>query len=69
MKLKREYKEGTSISFKWYDNWRDEMVNPNNFKVLDGIIETNTALDEVIVFNRHENNYYAVPTAYIIKSF
>ena len=69
MKLKREYKEGTLISFKWYDNWRDEMVNPNNFRVLEGIIETNTVLDEVIVFNGHENKYYAVPTACIIKSF
>ena len=69
MKLKREYKKGILITFKWYDNWRDMIVTPDNFTVLEGIIESNTALDEVIVFNGHENKYYAVPTANIIKSF
>ena len=67
MRLKREYKKGTFVKFKWYDNWRDEFDRQDNFKIGEGRIECNTCMDEVIVFNGHENKWYAVSTEDIIK--
>jgi hypothetical protein len=67
--IKHDFKVGTSIQFKWYDDWRDEFENPNNFKVLEGTIDSNTALDEVIVYNEHEKMFYAVGNEYILKVF
>ena len=70
MKLKRDYKKGTLISFKWYyHDYRDQYENPSRYIVLDGIVEDNTVLNEVIVYNGHENNWYAVPTENIIKEY
>ena len=70
MRLKRDYKEGTFVKFKWYDNWRDEFENPNNFKVIEGHIEVNEyAFNEVIVHDGHENKFYAVPCENIVKEF
>ena len=70
MTLKRDYKIGTLISFKWYDNWRDQFNNPNNFRIIDGIIDGNySILNQLIVFNGHENNWYSVPTENIIKEY
>ena len=67
MKLRRDYKEGTKVLFKWYDNWRDEIENPNNFRVIEGYVQENTALNEVIIYDDKENNVYAVPCEHIIK--
>ena len=69
MKLKRDFKVGTPIQFKWYDSWMDEVENPDNFKVLEGTIDSNTALDEVIVYNEYEKMFYAVRNEYILKEF
>ena len=69
MKLKRDFKVGTSIQFKWYDNWKDELENPTNFKVLKGTVDSNTAMDEVIVYNEHDRMFYAVRNEYILKEF
>lgn len=69
MKLKRDFKVGTHIQFKWYDSWMDEVENLDNFKVLEGTIDSNTALDEVIVYNEYEKMFYAVRNEYILKEF
>lgn len=69
MRLKREYKIGTPIYFKWYYDWKDEYENPNNFEIKEGVVDSNTFLNDVIVFNRKENNYYSVPTENIVKEF
>ena len=69
MRLKREYKIGISIQFKWYNRWQDEYENPNNFEIKEGVVDSNTFLNDVIVFNRKENNYYSVPTENIVKEF
>lgn len=69
MRLKREYKQGTFIKVKWYDRWQDEYEKPNNFRIAEGCVESNTCMNEVIVYNGHENNWYAVPTENIIQEF
>ena len=69
MRLKREYKEGTFVKFKWYDNWRDEFTNSDNFRFVEGRVQENTFLNEVIVYNGHENKFYAVPCENIVKEF
>ena len=69
MKLKREYKEGTFVKFKWYDRWQDEYERLDNFRITEGRVQSNTYLNEVIVYNGHENNWYAVPTENIIEEF
>lgn len=69
MRLKREYKIGTPIQFKWYDSWNDKVENPDNFKVLEGTIDSNTALDEVIVYSEHEKMFFIVKNEYILKEF
>ncbi len=69
MKLKRDFKVGTSIQFKWYDNWMDEVENLDKFKVLEGTVDSNTAMDEVIVYNEHDRMFYAVRNEYILKEF
>ena len=69
MKLKRDYKSGTLLQFKWYDNWKDEFENPDNFRVLEGTVESNTVMDEVIVFNKHDKMFYGVRNEYILKEF
>ena len=33
MRLKRDYKIGALLRFKWYDNWRDEFERPENFRI------------------------------------
>ena len=69
MRLKREYKIGISIQFKWYNRWQDEYENPNNFEIKEGVVDSNTFLNDVIVFNRKENKYYSVQTENIVKEF
>ena len=69
MRLKRDYKIGTLISFKWYDNREDEYNNPNNFRTVEGFVEENLFLNAVIVYNGHENKWYGVPTENIIKEY
>ena len=69
MRLQRTYKKGTLIKFKWYDNYRDQLDNPSNFRVIEGIVQENTFLNDVIVFNRKENKYYSVQTENIVKEF
>ena len=69
MRLKREYKAGTLVKFKWYDRWQDEFERPDNFRITEGCVKSNTFMDEIIVYNGHENNWYAVPTENIIKEF
>ena len=69
MRLKRDYKIGTLIKFKWYDNWRDEYENPDNFRVEEGIVQDNTYLDDVIVYNGHNETTYAVPNHNILRVF
>jgi hypothetical protein len=69
MKLQRTYKKGTLIKFKWYDNYRDHLFNPSNFRVIEGIVQENTFLNEVIVYNGHDDITYCVNTDEIIESF
>ena len=69
MKLKRDYKIGTVLQFKWYDNWRDEYEKPNNFRIVEGVVDTNEFFNEVIVYNRHEQKFYAVRNEDILKEF
>lgn len=69
MKLKRDYKIGTLLKFKWYDNWRDEFVRPENFRIIEGVVDSNTFMNEVIVYNGHENKLYAVRNERILKEF
>ena len=57
MRLKRDYKIGTLLRFKWYDNWRDEFERPDNFRVIEGTVDSNTFMDEVIVYNGHEQKF------------
>ena len=60
MRLKREYKIGTPIKFKWYYN-DDRYQNPNaQFVVKEGHVDSNTALNEVIVHVPQEDAYYCV---------
>jgi hypothetical protein len=69
MRLKRDYKIGTLLRFKWYDNWRDEFERPDKFRIIEGMVDSNTFMDEVIVYNGHEEKYYAVRNEYILKEF
>lgn len=60
MKLKREYKVGTPIRFKWYYNG-DQFTNPNpSYVIKDGCVDSNTCLDDVIIYNQEEDMYYCV---------
>lgn len=72
MKLLIDYKKGTLVTFKWYERWQDAFFNTNNFRIIEGIIEESTMLDglyNLIVYNGHENKYYAVRSEDIIKVF
>lgn len=70
MRLRRDYKKGAKVLFKWYDNWRDEFENPNNFKVIEGHVESyECTFNDVIVHDGHENKFYAVHCENIIKEF
>ena len=60
MRLQRTIKEGTAIKFKWYDNYRDYWENKDNFRVVEGIVQENTFMNEVIVYNEQENITYCV---------
>ena len=60
MRLQRTFKEGTPIKFKWYDNYRDYWENKDNFRVVEGIVQENTFMNEVIVYNEQENTTYCV---------
>lgn len=69
MRLKRDYKIGELLRFKWYDNWRDEFERPENFRIIEGMVDSNTFMDEVIVYNGHEQKFYAVRNEHILKEF
>lgn len=72
MKLLIDYKKGTLVTFKWYERWQDAFFNTNNFRIIEGIIEESTMLDglyNLIVYNGHENKYYAVRSEDIVKVF
>ena len=69
MRLKRDYKIGTLLKFKWYDRWQDEYEKPNNFRIAEGRVESNTLMNEVIVYNGHEQKFYAVRNEHILKEF
>jgi len=65
MRLQRTYKQGTLIKFKWYDDWNIR----DSFRVIEGIVQENTFLNEVIVYNGHDDMTYCVNTDEIIESF
>jgi hypothetical protein len=69
MKLQRTYKKGTLIKFKWYDNYRDRLENPSNFRVIEGIVEDHSFFNTVIVYNGHDDVTYGVDCNDIIQSF
>ena len=69
MRLKRDYKIGALLRFKWYDNWRDEFERPENFRIIEGVVDSNTYMNEVIVYNGHEQKFYAVRNKHILKEF
>ncbi len=69
MRLKRDYKIGALLRFKWYDNWRDEFERPENFRIVEGVVDSNTFMNEVIVYNGHEQKFYAVRNEHILKEF
>ena len=46
MRLKRDYKIGALLRFKWYDNWRDEFERPENFRIIEGVVDSNTFMNE-----------------------
>ena len=72
MKLLTDYKKGTLVTFKWYERWQDAFFNTNNFRITEGIIEESTMIGNFfnfIVYNGHENKYYAVRSEDIIKVF
>lgn len=69
MRLRRNYKLGTLVTFKWYDDWRDEWQHPDNFRIVEGVVESNDFLESTCVYNGHENKYYSVPNSNIIKVF
>ena len=67
MRLKREYKEGTSIRFKWYYNTEDRYTNPNaQFVIKEGIVDSNTFMNEVIIHVPQEDAYYCVLTSDVV---
>jgi uncharacterized protein YciU (UPF0263 family) len=65
MRLTRCYKRGEKVSFKWYDNWRDEYIEPSNFRIISGIVDDDNDMDNIfssIIINNHdEGKLYAVP--------
>lgn len=69
MRLKRDYKIGALLRFKWYDNWRDEFERPENFRIIEGVVDSNTFMNEVIVYNGDEKKFYAVRNEHILKEF
>ena len=59
MKLKREPKVGTQVRFKWFNE--DRFTNPNaQFVIKEGIVYSNTCLNDVIIHAQQENAYYCV---------
>ena len=70
MKLLIDYKKGTLVTFKWYERWQDVYEKPDNFTIGEGIVENTTVLgNNLIIYNGHENKYYAVRSEDIIKVF
>ena len=69
MTLQRVYKKGTLVKFKWYDNYRDYWDNKENFKIVEGIVDTTCFNGDVIVYNGHEDTTYCVDCRDIIRSF
>ena len=69
MKFQRTYKEGTLIKFKWYDNYRDRLENPFNFRVIEGVVQDNLFFNNVIVYSDHDDVTYGVDCNDIIQSF
>ena len=70
MKLSTDFKKGTLLQFKWYENWRDEFANPDNFTVMEGIVEASPDfMNCIIVYNGHENRLYTVRNEYVLKVF
>lgn len=65
MKLQRTYKKGTLIKFKWYDDWNIR----DSYRVIVGIVQQNTFLNDVIVYSGHDDMTYCVNTDEIIESF
>jgi len=69
MKLERKYNKGTTVRFKWYDNIRDEFENPNNYRVIKGVVEDecffNSMLIRVVEYN--QIGYYNVYRGNILK--
>ena len=64
MRLKIEYKIGTPIQFKWYS---DRYTNPNaQFVIKEGIVYSNTFMNEVIIHVPQEDAYYCVLTSDVV---
>ena len=64
MRLKRCYKKGEIVNFKWYDDWKDEYENPSNFRVIKGEV-INDDIDTDFLFSliiecKEERRLYAV---------
>lgn len=66
MRLKREYKVGTPIRFKWYHN-EDRYTNQNaQFVIKEGVVDSNTCLNDIITHAPQEDAYYCVSTSDIV---
>ena len=61
MKLRRFFKKGTKVRFKWYPNY-DQYTSINPLVVInEGYIESDTVLNDAIIYSPKEETYYCVP--------
>ena len=72
MKIKRCYKQGEKIKFKWYENINDEFINPTNFEIIDGIVNCDDTesdiFSSIIVRTENGSKFYLVHRDNILKS-
>jgi hypothetical protein len=67
MKLKRLYKVGTNVRFKWYENPNDDILKPYDYRLLSGrILQTNDIIDSVIIADKN-NTFYCVSTRFVLN--
>jgi len=68
MTLRKQFKEGTLIEYKIFDDWRDECLNPEKYRVERGTVVSDTLmLNEIVVCNTKKNIYYTVPYEHILR--
>lgn len=72
MRIKRCYKKGEKIRFKWYETPSDEFMNPTNFEIIDGLVnydDTDSDIfDSIIVNNEDWSKFYLVHRDNILKN-